>query len=214
MRGAKKGVAVAAGGVAGLLRLRWPQGCREGAETAGLRPCGTGRLGPSRSRGRCPGVDGEAEAAATRRNKSSRTRPRPFATSLLRQWWVRGGGAPVVELLYRRWSPASRRPAKEVSSLAFCLVDREDASGLVEAWRVEHVQPSRDGSDRRQRICVQGHRGSGCIPDRWASCGSFISLSVASVYCGSFQSFLTIGFRLALGGWRSIPVAESGSQRF
>ena len=92
--------------------------------------------------------------------------------------------------------------------MAFCLVDREDASGLVEAWRVEQVQPSRDGSGRRQQICVQGHRGSGCIPDRWASCGSFISSSVVSVYCGSFQSFLAIGFRLAFGGWRSTPAAD------
>ena len=146
------------------------------------------------------------------RNKSSRTCPHPFAASLRRQWWVRGGGAPVVELLYKRWSPASRRPAK-VSLLAFCLVDREDASALVEAWRVEQVQPSRDGSGRRQRICVQGHRGSGCILDRWASCGSFISSSVASVYCGSFQSFLAMGFRLAMGGWRSIPAADGESHR-
>jgi len=132
---------------------------------------------------------------AAHRNKSSRTRPRPFATSLRRQWWVRRGGAPVVELLYRRWSPASRRPAK-VSSLAFCLVDREDASGLVEAWRVEQVHPSRDGSGRRLRICFQGHRSSGCVPGRWASRGGFISSFAASGYCGSLQSFLVMG-----SGW-------------
>ena len=119
----------------------------------------------------------------------------------------------MVEMLYRRWSPASRRPAKEVSSLAFCLVDREDASGLVEAWRVEQVQPSRDGSGRRQRICVQGHRSSGCVPGRWASRGgSFLSF-MASVYCGSFQSFLAMGFQLAMGGWRSIPAADGKSHR-
>ena len=118
----------------------------------------------------------------------------------------------MVEMLYRRWSPASCRPTKElkeVSSLAFCLVDRENASGLVEAWRVEQVQPSRDGSGRRQRICVQGHWSSRCVPGRWASRDG----SMTSVYCGSFQSFLAMGFRLAMGGWRLIPAADGESHR-
>ena len=194
LRGAKKGVAVAAGGVAGLLRLRWPQGCREGAETVGLRPCGTGRIGPSRSRGRCPGVDGEAEAAATRRNKSSRTRPRPCAASLRRLGWVRGGCAPVVEPSYRRCSlPATHRPSVEVSSSAFCLVDTEHTSGLVESRRVEQIHVSRGGSGRRRQIWLQGHRGSGCAPGRWTSRGSFISPFAASVSCGSLQSFAATG---------------------
>jgi len=153
-------------------------------------------------------------ATTAHRNKFSRTCPRPFASSLWRQWWVRGGGAPVVEMLYRRWSPVSRRPVKEVSSLAFCLVDREDASGLVEAWRVEQVHPSRDSSGRRLRICFQGHRSSGCVPGRWASRGGFILSFAASGYCGSLQSFLAMGFRLAMGGWRSTPAAESASQGF
>ena len=119
----------------------------------------------------------------------------------------------MVELLYRRWSPASRRPAKEVSSLAFCLVNREDTSGLVEAWRVEQVHPSRDGSGRRLRICFQGHRSSVCVPGRWASRGCFISSFAASGYCGSLQSFLAMGFRLAMGEWRSTPAADGEARR-
>ena len=213
LRGAKKGVAVAAGGVAGLLRLRWPQGCREGAETAGLRPCGTGRLGPSRSRGRCPGGEGEAEAA-TRRNKSSRTRLCPCAASLRRLGWVRGGCAPVVEPLYRRCSlPATHRPSVEVSSSAFCLVDTEHTSGLVESRRVEQIHASRGGSGRRRQIWLQGHRGSGCVPGRWSSRGGFRSSLVAVVLCGPFQSFIAMGFRLAMGSRRSILAAAAVRRR-
>jgi hypothetical protein len=78
---------------------------------------------------------------------------------------------------------------------------------------VEQVQPSRDGPDRRQRIFVQGHRSSRCVPGRWASRGGFISSFMASVYCGSFQNFLAMGLRLAMGGWRSISVADGEARR-
>ena len=39
-RGEKKGDLGAVGGVGGLLRLRWPAGCREVAKTAVLSPAG------------------------------------------------------------------------------------------------------------------------------------------------------------------------------
>ena len=48
-----------------------------------------------------PSVGGEAVATAALWNKSSRTRPRPCGVSLRRHWWVCGGGAPVVELLFQ-----------------------------------------------------------------------------------------------------------------
>jgi len=156
-----------------------------------------------------PGVDGEAVATAALWNKSSRTRPRPCGVSLRRHWWVCGGGAPVVELLFQGSSPAACCPALEVSSLAFCLVDRGDASGLVEVRRVERVQSSCGGSGRQRRICFHGHRGSGCVPGRWSSRGGFRSSLVAVVLCGPFQSFIAMGFRLAMGSRRSIPAAAA-----
>ena len=58
---------------------------------------------------------------------------------------------------------------------------------------------------------VTGARGAS--PGRWASRGGSISSFMASVYCGSFQSFLAMGFRLAMGGWRSIPAADGESHR-
>jgi len=163
-KGAKKGDFVAATGDGGLLFLRWPRRRREGAETVGPRPGGAGRVGPSRSRCWCPGSVGEAAATTAHRNKSSRTCPRPFTASLRRQWWVRGGGAPVVELLYRRWSPASRRLARCVP--AFCFKGAEVAEGCVGVWRLDLARLSRGGGRRRRRAQIQGRGNSGRVPDR------------------------------------------------
>ena len=182
----RKGDPVAAGGVGGLLRLRWPAGHREVAGTAGLLLAGVVgcSLGPRVSRVRFPGVSGEA-AAAPRWNKSSRALSHPFGASLRCYQRARGGGAPVVELVYRRCSPAARRPEREVSALGFCLVNREAALGLVEAWRMEQIQSSRGGSGRRRWICIQGLRSSGRVPGRWIYSVGFTSSTSTSAYCGS-----------------------------
>ena len=140
------------------------------AETAVLSPTGRvgSSLGPRVSRVRVPGVSGEATAAAALRgNKSSRALPRPFGVSLRRHRRARGGGAPAVELLFRRSSPAARRPVREVSLLAFCSVGRVAARGLVQAWRVERTRSSRGGFGHRRRVWLQGRWGLGRVPDRW-----------------------------------------------
>ena len=74
LREAKKGDLIAAGGVGGLFRLRWPAGRRE---VVSLLPAGGvgGSLGPRVSRFRFPGGASEAVAAVSQRNKSSRTLP-------------------------------------------------------------------------------------------------------------------------------------------
>ena len=181
-RGASRGAA----GTAGLL-------------LAGVVGCS---LGPMVSRVRFPGVSGEAAAtAAPRWNKSSRALPRPFGASLRCHRRARGGGAPVVELVYRRCSPAARRPEREVSALGFCLVNREAALGLVEAWRMEQIQSSRGGSGRRRWICIQGRRSSGRVPSRWIYNVGFTSSTSTSIFYGSFKSFKAMGLRL-IWGWR------------
>ena len=60
LREAEKGASVAAGGDGGLFRLRWPDGCLEVAETAGISPAGVGSsLGFSRGRVWSPDAVGE-----------------------------------------------------------------------------------------------------------------------------------------------------------
>ena len=124
----------------------------------------------------------------------------------------------MVEPLYRRCSlPATHRPSVEVSSSAFCLVDTEHTSGLVESRRVEQIHASRGGSGRRRRIWLQGHRGSGCgsgcVRGRWTSRGSFISPFAASVSSGSLQSFAATGFRRAMDSRRLIPAVAGDARR-
>ena len=120
-----------------------------------------------------------------------------------------GGGAPVVELVYRRCSPAARRPEREVSALGFCFVNREAALGLVEAWRMEQIQSSRGGSGRRRWIYIQGRRSSGRVPGRWIYSVGFTSSTSTSVYCGSFKSFKAMGLQL-IRGWRHPPAVADG----
>jgi hypothetical protein len=61
---------------------------REVAETAGLLPASRvgSSLGPTVTRVRFPGSAGEAMAATSWRNKSSRTLPRPVDAPLRRRW--------------------------------------------------------------------------------------------------------------------------------
>jgi hypothetical protein len=107
------------------------------AETAGLPLVSVvcRCFDPSRSRVRFTGIGGETDAvAALRGNKSSRFLPRPGGAYIRRQRRACEGGAPRLELLYRRCLPATRRPAWEVSSWAICRVEDEAATDLVEGW--------------------------------------------------------------------------------
>jgi len=144
-------------------------------------------LGPSSSRVRCPGGVGEATAA--RRNKSSRTLPRPVGVSLRHQRRVRGGGPPGVEALFRSSLPAAHRPGWEVSLLAFSLKEGGAAWDFVDGGRVEQARLSCGGCCHRRRACFQDLRSSGRVPGRWANSGGIISSIGASVSCGSLQSF-------------------------
>ena len=214
MREAEKGARVAAGGDGGLFRLRWPDGCLEVAETAGISPAGVGsRLGFSRGRVWSPDAVGEAEAAAARRNKSSRTLPRPSGALLRRHRRVRGGGAPDVERLYRSHPPAARRPFRMVSSLALSFVDGEAARVCAEVWGVERIFQFCGGVVHRRRISLQGRRGSGCVPGRCFFSVRFILPTVVSVYCGSSQSLIAMELRLAMGWWRTVLEAAGDGRR-
>ena len=106
-----------------------------------------------------------------------------------------------MELVYRRCSPAARRPEREVSALGFCLVNREAALGLVKARRMEQIQSSGGGSSRRRWICIQGLRSSGLVPGRWIYSVGFTSSTSTSIFYGSFKSFKAMGLRL-IWGWR------------
>jgi hypothetical protein len=59
-------------------------------------------------------------AAALRGNKSSRVHPRPGGAYLRRQRRACGGGAPGVDLLYRRYLLTTPHPSYDVSLLAVC----------------------------------------------------------------------------------------------
>jgi len=119
------------------------------AGTAGLLLAGVLGccLGPRISRIRFPGGDGISPLEFF-------LAPLAFLSGVI---GACGGGAPVVELVYRRCSPAARRPEREVSALGFCLVNREAALGLVEARRMEQIQSSRA---RLRSASVDLHPGS------------------------------------------------------
>lgn len=153
----------------------WALGCvRE--RWLSVRWC---RLGTRFSRIWFPGVGGEVEAAATPyRNKSSRVLPPSDGASLRCYRRARGGGAPCVELVYRRCSSTACRPEREVSSSAFCLVIRVAALGLAVVGKVEQIQSPCGGSSPRHRICLQDRRSSGCIPGRWICGAAFCSSSL------------------------------------
>jgi hypothetical protein len=103
-------------------------------ETAGPWLADVGvKVGPSCSRIRFSSVGGEA----LRGNKSSRVLPRSGGIALWCCWRTRGGGAPVVELLYKICSLAAHRLGPVVSLLRFCLVEGETAGVCVEGRRVD-----------------------------------------------------------------------------
>ncbi|RLN39156.1 hypothetical protein C2845_PM01G22140 [Panicum miliaceum] len=158
------------------------------------------------------GVGGEAMAAAAlSRNKSSRALPRSCGAPLRRHRRARGGGAPGVEPVYRRCSPAVRRPGREVRALAFCFVDGEAAADLADARRVERAWTSHGCSGRQRQVCIHGRRSSGRGPGRWAISVGFISPLCASVSCGSYQSLLAMELLLTSGDQRLESAAASGS---
>jgi len=157
--------------------------------------------------------------SAARRRRRRRVRICPLELVPVLVLLLSGGSSGSVEVVLPWWSrrvgdgPATHRPSVEVSSSAFCLVDTEHTSGLVESRRVEQIHVSRGGSGRRRRIWLQGHRGSGCVPGRWSSRGGFRSSLVVVVLCGPFQSFIAMGLRLAMGSRRSIPAAAAVRRR-
>ena len=148
------------------------------------------RLGTRVSRVWVPGVGGEAEAAMTpNQNKSSQVLPPSDGASLRCHRRACGGGAPSVELAYRRCLSAACRPDRVVSLSAFCLVITEAAWGFVVARKVEQIQSPCGRSSPRRRICLQDRRSSGCVPGRWICGDAFCSPSTTSFYCGSSESF-------------------------
>jgi hypothetical protein len=181
------------------------------AEIAGLWSAGGGgRLGPSKSRIRFPGVG--VEAAVALRNKSSQALPRPSNASLWHLWRACGGGAPGVELLCRSRSATSRQPGREVSVSAFSFVDGEAALGYEEDWKVDKARWSCGSVCRRWRTLVHGQWSSGCIPGRCGISDGFIPSVKTGVYCGYLQSLMARGsFRPGIRGGGP-PVTTGGSK--
>ena len=119
-----------------------------------------------------------------------------------------------MELVYRRCSPAARRPEREVSALGFCLVNREAALGLVEARRMEQIQSSRGGpvGVGGSASRVFGARGVSPV-DGSTALASPCQLRRA-LTAALLKSFKSIGLRL-IWGWRQPfgKTADGGRQR-
>ena len=56
------------------------------------------------------------------------------------------------------------------------------------------------GVGRRKRVCLHGHRGLGCVPDRWFFSVCFVSSKMAG---GSAKSLLAMELRLSDGSRRA-----------
>ena len=63
---------------------------------------------------------------------------------------------------------------------------------------------------RRRRVLIQVRRGPGCVPGRCAFADGFFPPMVTGNYCGSFQSFLAMGF---LRIWASGPLGAGLGRR-
>lgn len=117
-------------------------GHREVVEAVGLLPSG-GSLGCSIgsrvSRVRFPSVSDQATAAATLHHNTYRVHPRPIGGSLQCRWRARGGGAPFVEPLSRRWTSVAHQSGRATGELAFPFVDAETAARLADDGRMEQV---------------------------------------------------------------------------
>lgn len=183
-------------------------------ETVLLSPAGRvgPRLGFPFSRVWFPEVVGEASASATLRNKSSQACPRPVGGLLRRRRRACGGGIPSRNLLHRS-RPATRRLNWAAAASACCFVDEEAASGLADVWWVDLARLSRGGVRRRRRVRILGRWSSGRAPGRRAFSVVLISSVKASVYSGSSQSLMAMGFLPTSGRRRSIPVASGDDRR-
>ena len=170
LRKGKKGDSAAAAGDGGL-RLRWPAGRREVAETTCLLLAGGvgSRFSPRGSRSKFPVDVDEATAAAAAWNKSSRVLPRPVGAPLRYRWRARGGRSPYVESLYRSSSTVARCLRGMAGSSAFCFRGAEVAARFVEDWWLVRARGSCGGGRRRQRALFQDLGCSGRGPGRWAS---------------------------------------------
>jgi hypothetical protein len=162
------------------------------------------------------------DSGRARQNKSSQTLPHPGDAPLRRQRRACGGGAPMVEPLYRSCPATAHRPGsrRDVSPLCFCSVDGEAALVFVEDSRVEQIHPcggagssTAHPSFGSRRIWIHGHRISGCIPGRQTSSESFCLSMVASFFCGSFQSLMAMEVWWTKGWWRLTRVFADGDRR-
>lgn len=152
------------------------------------------RLGPRVSRLGFPVDAGEAVAAASRRNKSSRSLPRPIGASLRRRWRGRGGGTPSVECV--SWSGAPsvgvrgrRFIAFQVWSLMplFCLDVELSVRVLGGGWPDLASSSLGDGG-RRSEAQIRESVMLGRRPGRWFIADGFILLFGTGVYFDSIAS--------------------------
>jgi hypothetical protein len=174
-----------------------------------------GSLGPRVSRSRFSGGVDEAMAAASRRNKSSRTLPRPVEAPLRRRRRVCGGGTPDVESLCR-----SR------SSVAIDLGVRRDvviAGALVQGWRGGCVVCGNavDGSTSTslwRRLSSTARydprpRGLGARPRPMSFQWRHISFLGTSDYFGYLQSLCAMESSRFCDSWRLVILAPGGVHR-
>ena len=184
MRAAKGRARVPAGGAGGLLRLRWPVGRREVAETAGVLPAG--RLGSSRVRFVSPSGVVEAEATAAPWNKSSRSLPSLVGVPLRRRRRGRGGGVRFHRLLLRslRRLLLCRCGGVAVLVPRSCL-GAEVAVGAVDGGRAG--RPRLPFGSGRWRASIRDLRSLGRVPGRRSFNGVFVPAFVLGIYCGSIK---------------------------
>jgi len=184
LRAAKGRARVPAGGAGGLLRLQWPVGRREVAETAGVLPAG--RLGSSRFRFVSPSGVVEAEATAAPWNKSSRSLPSLVGVPLRRRRRGRGGGVRFHRLLLRslRRLLLCRCGGVAVLVPRSCL-GAEVAVGAVDGGRAGRLRlPFGSG---RWRASIRDLRSLGRVPGRRSFNGVFVPAFVLGIYCGSLK---------------------------
>jgi hypothetical protein len=188
--GAKRGVAVSAGGADGLPHLRWPSGRGEVAETAALSP--VGGVGPSRSRFWCP------VAAASRRRRwrrhigirSSRTSPRLGGAMLRRRRRVRGGGVRLCRPLYRSLGGLRLRRFGGGGGGDIPRQGYSDNCGRSGSLESGSSLCSQDAC--RRQASIQVWRSMGRDPGRCSFIVILIPASASGGFCGSSQSFIAM----------------------
>jgi len=198
LRAAKGRARVPAGGAGGLLRLQWPVGRREVAETAGVLPAG--RLGSSRFRFVFPSGVVEAEATAAPWNKSSRSLPSLVGVPLRRRRRGCGGGVRFHRLLLRslRRLLLCRCGGVAVLVPRSCL-GAEVAVGAVDGGRAGRLRlPFGSG---RWRASIRDLRSLGRVPGQRSFNGVFVPAFVSGIYCGSIKP-MGNGASSDRGRWR------------